>query len=82
MLSRTEVQIDKKNKKFKRTSRFVIFLSLVFVLTTISLSTIVYLKYRTTQNWTSSKLNSSMSNITPEFAKNTYTVEIADDIKN
>ena len=81
MLSRTEVQIDKKNKKFKRTSRFVIFLSLVFVLTTISLSTIVYLKYRTTQNWTSSKLNSSMSNITPEFAKNTYTVEIADDIK-
>lgn len=80
MLSRIEEQIDKKNKKFKRTSRFVIFLSLVFVLTTISLSTIIYIKYRSTQNWTSSKLNSSMSNITPEFAKNTYTVEMADDI--
>lgn len=74
MLSRTEVQIDKKNKKSKRTSQFVIFLSLVFVLTTISLSTIVYLKYRTTQNWTSSKLHSSIPNITPEFAKNTYTL--------
>ena len=74
------MQIDKKNKEFKRTSRFVIFLSLVFVLTTISLSTIIYIKYRATQTWTSSKLNSNMSNITPEFAKNTYTVEMADDI--
>lgn len=81
MLSRTKVQTDKKNKKAKRVSRFVISLSIVFILATISLSMMVYMKYRTTQNWTSSKLNSNMAIIPPEFAKNTYTVEMANDIK-
>jgi hypothetical protein len=81
MLSRIKEQTDKKDKKNKQVSRFIISLSIVFILATVSLSMMIYMKYRTTQNWTSSKLNSNMASIPPEFAKNTYTVEMANDIK-
>ena len=81
MLSRIQVRTDKQDKKAKQVSRFVIFLSMAFILATMSLSLMIYMKYRTTQNWTSSKTDSNMASIPPEFAKNTYTVEMANDLK-
>lgn len=80
MASRVELQEKKDEKHSKRVSKFVVAISLTFILVTLLISSVVYLKYRTTQEWTSSKLNTKLANVPPEFAKNTYTSEMSNDI--
>jgi len=81
MSDRLNIQKDKrKTKRYKRNSRFIIFLLLVCVASFGTLSGMLYAEYEETETWSGSELDQPLAHIPPEFAQNTYDLGILDDI--
>lgn len=71
----------RKRKRGKYMSRFTLFVSLVFIVVTIGIGSVIYMKYQSTEKWDDTSLNAPQADVPPEFAKNTYTPEMLKDIK-
>ena len=69
-------KLIRKIKRHKRVSKFTLLVSISFVMATILICAMIYAKYQNTQDWSNTALNSKLADVPPEFAKNTYTIEM------
>ena len=81
MTSRTKTTLDKKTKRYKRTSWLLIFIIVLCVMGFAILAGLLYAEYEQTETWSGSELDQEMASIPPEFAQNTYDINLLDDIE-
>ena len=81
IVSRQEhIKARKAEMRERRFSHFAIFASILFLVITIGLCIVIYVKYNSTEKWVDSRLNGTEANIPPEFAKNTYSAAMLKDV--
>lgn len=79
---RAYIKAWKAKMRERRFSHFAIFASILFLMITIGLCTVVYVKYSSTEKWADSRLSDTEANIPPEFAKNTYSATMLKDVNS
>ena len=77
---RDHVKARKAEMNERRFSHFAISVSIVFLVITLGLCAVIYVKYNSTEKWADSRLNGAEANIPPEFAKNTYSAAMLKDV--
>ena len=76
-------KIDKQIKSVKRDrkfSRFALFTSITFIVSSIVIGFIIYTRYNQTVKWRDVDLTGKEADVPPEFAKNTYSFDMISDI--
>lgn len=82
MAASRQEHVKARNAKMRerRFSHFAISVSIIFLVITLGLCAVIYVKYNSTEKWADSRLNGAEANIPPEFAKNTYSAAMLKDV--
>ena len=71
----------RKGKISRGMSRFTFIVIMVSIAITVFLSSLIYIRYNSTQEWKNSQISEAQANVPPEFAKNTYDINAVQDIE-
>lgn len=72
-----QIKAAKRDRKF---SRFALFTSITFIVSSIAIGFIIYTRYNQTVKWRDVDLTGKEADVPPEFAKNTYSFDMLSDI--